>query len=160
MPSPTCQALMLIAHDQLHDADYWRGLVDIRHLLDLREIAQEGVDWPRLADLFPAGSCRRALEVGLLTGSSFAGAEIPAAHSGGRWARLQIGRRRFQARFPALQPLLTLLTIAADPPPVSRSQAKKTSWRGTLQRRWSTYLRPGNPGKSGAKSVREAVDVR
>ena len=151
---------MLIAHDQLHDADYWRGLVDVRHLLDLREIAAEGVDWPMLSTVFSGGSRRRALDVGLLTASSFAGADIPEAYRGGRWAKLQVWRRRLQARVPALQPLLTLLTIAADPPPVSRSARKGGNWRGTLRRRWSTYLRPGNPGKSGAKSVREAVDVR
>lgn len=160
VPSPTCEALMLIAHDQLHDADYWRGLVDVRHLFDLHELATDGIDWPKLSAVFPEGSCRRALEVGLRTVCSFTGAEIPKAYRGGRWAKLQVGRRRLQARVPALQPLLTLLTIAADPPPISRSDEKRAGWRGTLRRRWSTYLRPGNPGKSGARSVREAVDVR
>jgi hypothetical protein len=160
MPSPTCQALILIAHDQLHDADYWRGLVDVRHLLDLREIADEGVDWASLASFFPAGSCRRALEIALLTASSFGGADVPRVYCGGAGAKLQVGRRRLQARFPFLQPLLTLLTIAGDPPPVSRHTEKTAGWSATLQRRWSTYLRPGNPGKSGARVVREAVDVR
>jgi hypothetical protein len=160
VPTPTCEALMLIAHDQLHDADYWRGLVDVRHLLDLQALTEEGIDWPKLSAVFADGTCRRALEVGLRTASSFTGADVPRAYRGGRWAKLQVGRRRLQARFPALQPLLTLLTIAADAPPISRSKEIRAGWRGTLRRRWSTYLRPGNPGKSGARSVREAVDVR
>lgn len=162
MPSTTAEAVMLIAHDQLHDADYWRGLVDVRHLLDLGEIVGEGVNWPALASIFPAGSSRRGMEVGLLTAQAFVGAEIPPAYRGGAWTRVQVGRRRLQARFPALQHLLTLLTIAADPPKLSgppTGAAADKRWRGTLHRRFATYLRPNNPGKiswASASRRREA----
>lgn len=151
MPSPTGEALMLIAHDQLHDADYWRGLVDVRHLLDLKDIIDEGIDWPTIAALFPPGSCRRAMEVALLTARELVGAEIPPEHRGGGWVALQVRRRRIQARFPALQHVLTLLTIAADPPQLSgrpTGKAAEERWRGTLHRRFATYLRGSNPGKS------------
>jgi hypothetical protein len=151
LPSPTCQAMMLIAHDQLHDADYWRGLVDVRHLLDLHELVGEGVDWPLLIDLFPTGVPRRALELGLLTARSFVGSDIPTGCCGASWTRIQLERRRLQARLPFLQQLLTLLTIAADPPQVWRTAQvegrPKPGWRATLYRRLTTYLRPNNPGK-------------
>jgi hypothetical protein len=151
MPSPTGEALMLIAHDQLHDADYWRGLVDVRHLLDLEEIIDEGIDWPALAAVFPTGSCRRAMEVALLTVRELVGADVPPVYRGGAWAGLQVRRRRLQARLPALQHVLTLLTIAADPPRLSgppTGQAVDGRWRGTLHRRFATYLRGSNPGKT------------
>jgi hypothetical protein len=157
MPSPTCQALMLIAHDQLHDGDYWRGLVDVRHLLDLREIIGEGVDWAQLRAFFPPGSCRRALQAGLLSVRSLAGAEVPAAECGGAWARLQLSRSRVQSRFPALRPALTLLAIAADPPMAAGSGSPEhrpgETPRQRLGRRLASYLRPTNPGKiSGSSS--------
>ena len=65
MPSPTCQMLCTIVHDQLHDGDYWRGLLDVRHFVDMHRIAGEGVDWRKLASFFPAGSPRNALFVQL-----------------------------------------------------------------------------------------------
>ena len=150
LPSPTCQALILIAHDQLLDADYWRGLIDVRHLIDLHEIIKEGVDWAALADFFDTGSSRHAFEVGLLTASSLTRAEIPASYRGGRWARVQLARRRLQARIPSLRPLLTLLTITVDPPPTSgpiNAENRSTSWSKKLHRRLG-YLRPLNPGKA------------
>ena len=52
LPNGTCQLLLMIIHDQLNDRDYWRGLIDIRHLIDTYWLVLEGVDWTLLADLF------------------------------------------------------------------------------------------------------------
>lgn len=150
LPSPTCQALMLIAHDQLLDADYWRGLIDVRHLIDLHEILQEGIDWSILAELFDTDSPRHALEVALLTASSLTGAPVPSGYRAGRLARLQLARRRLQARIPALRTLLTLLTIVVDLPRMAgrirrEDRERSTAW-SKFQRRLR-YLRPMNPGK-------------
>jgi hypothetical protein len=147
LPSPTCQLMLNIVHDQFNDADYWRGLIDVRHLMDLPPLASEGLDWNALANFFPPGCCRNALHVQLLTARSLLGVEVPEEHCGGTWARLQLARRRLQARRVFLMPLLTLLTAVIDPAPKSRAATHVASrWR-RLGRTLKRYLRPMNSGK-------------
>lgn len=152
LPSPACQLLLTIVHDQLHDGDYWRGLVDVRHLIDARDLISEGVDWNLLAGFFPGGSPLRALQVQLRTARSLVKVPVPEELCGGNWARLQLLRRKLQTNFQFLRPLLTLLTIALDPPPRSsppegiRKRVTVKSW--SKPRRFiGHYLRPIASGK-------------
>jgi len=148
MPSPTCQMLCTIVHDQLHDGDYWRGLLDVRHFVDMHRIAGEGVDWRKLASFFPAGSPRNALFVQLRSARSLMQIDVPGEYSGGVWSTVQQLRRRIQVRLGFLQPLLTLLTIVLDPPPRSTPPAGRTETaRETARRRFAHYFRPANAGK-------------
>ncbi len=151
VPSPTCQLMLTIVHDQLHDGDYWRGLVDVRHLVDARELIGEGLDWDLLASFFPSGSPLRALEVQLRTARSLAKVPVPEAFCGGSWARLQLLRRRLQMNVQFLRPFLTLMTIALDRPPRSTPRA---GFRRRAVEKWAKprqfirhYLRPIANGK-------------
>lgn len=152
VPSPTCQLLFTIVHDQLHDGDYWRGLIDIRHLIDMKRIAAEGVDWATLAGFFPGGSPKNALFVQLRTARSLMKIDVPQEYCGGAWSALQQIRRRAQAHVTPLRPIFTLLTMAVDPPPRSKSMIPTS--RGTSEtvgetarRRLEHYFGPANPGK-------------
>lgn len=138
LPSPTSQALMLVVHDQLQDRDYWRGLVDLRHLLDLDGLARtpEGMDWPALAAWFPPGYPSRALQTALLTAHRLIGTPVPAPLVSGWRPRLQLARRRLQARRPGLRLPLTLLALALDPPPLDIWARERIQYRsGTRPRR-------------------------
>lgn len=117
LPSPTSQALILILHDQLQERDYWRGLIDLRHLLDLAELARTspGIDWERLAVHFPRGYPRNALDVQLATLELLFGMPVPLPQRP-RWTRLQLRRRILQLRRPHLRPFFTSLTFLLDPP--------------------------------------------
>lgn len=117
LPSPTLQVLILVLHDQLQDRDYWRGLLDLRHLLDIAELARasSGIDWERLAAHFPRGYPRNALDLQLATLELLFGAPVPAPQHP-VWTRLQLRRRIVQLRLPRLRPFLTLLTLLLDPP--------------------------------------------
>ncbi len=152
MPSPTCQLLFTVVHDQLHDGDYWRGLVDMRHLVDIHRIAAQGVNWTDLDGFFPPGSPKNALHVQLRTARSLMKIEVPDEYCGGAWSAAQELRRRVQVHAALLRPLFTLLTLAVDPPPRSNSMLGASATRTEtaqerIRRRLDHYFRGANPGK-------------
>ena len=118
MPSPTLQAAILIAHDQLQERDYWRGLIDLRHLVDLRSIlAQSGpLDGATLSALFESNRARRALLTQLETLRRL----FPSTGAFGveptLWVRTQYNRRLLQIDRDSVAHLLTTLTLLIDPP--------------------------------------------
>lgn len=152
LPRPTCQLLFFILHDQLHDGDYWRGLIDTRHIIDISRVVSEGIDWSTLAGFFPQGSVKNAFHVQLRTAKSLTKIDIPEEYCGRTWARLQLLRRRIQARFPVFRFVFTLATVALDPPQRSGIKARSASAQaeGTwdkFRRRFAHYLRPVTVGK-------------
>jgi hypothetical protein len=115
VPTATYHALILTLHDQFQDADYWLGNVDLRHLIDLRNLAHspEGIDWDLLDSFVPDMLARNALATQLITLFFLLGVNVPARRRMGRVPRLQLRRRLIQARFPLLRHAL-LFFVAFD----------------------------------------------
>jgi hypothetical protein len=153
MPDATCQVFLNVLHDQLNDKDYWCGLIDVRHLLDMhRLIAEEGVQWPRLESFMKDATLRRAFKVQMLTASYFLESPIPESCRNGLWTRLQLLRRRIQSRVPSTRPMFTAVTMALDPPresgPLGETGAREP--KGGLQKlanRARKYFWLSFPGK-------------
>jgi hypothetical protein len=151
-PKPTSQMVLMVLHDQLNDRDYWRGLIDVRHLIDMRSLVREGVDWPLLASFFDRGTPKRAFEVQMLTARSLLKIDIPKTYCGGVWSRFQVFRRRMQTRLPIIRPIFALITMAFDPPRESadRDDPASADRKGALRRlrrRLEKYLWLSQPGK-------------
>ena len=152
VPSPTCQLWLEVLHDQLNDRDYWRGLVDARHLVDVHRLVGEGIDWPLLASFFAPGTPMRAFKLQMLTASRLLNVDIPPQYRDGAWTRLQMLRRRVQLRLPISRSFFTLLTMALEPPRESgrRGTGEKDAGKGALQKiggRLERYLWLSYPGK-------------
>jgi hypothetical protein len=102
VPFPTYQAFILVVHDEFQDADYWTGSIDLRHLLDLYELASsaKGIDWRLLASMSPSRLYRNALETQLLALHALFEVDVPTEFLGRFIPRLQFHRRLIQARLP------------------------------------------------------------
>ena len=135
LPSRELQLAVLIAHDQMQERDYWRGLIDLRHLLDLRTLVLAGgeLDERVLAKFFPDGPHRRALETQLLTLESVFGIATEADLAPGYRARLQVWRRRWQIGRAWALPATTAASLLIDPmrPPAAVLEAGR--WRSVAQ---------------------------
>ncbi|WP_249140963.1 MULTISPECIES: nucleotidyltransferase family protein [Bradyrhizobium] len=111
VPTPTYQALMLIIHDQFQDYGYWLGDIDLRHLVELRDLDRsvQGIDWDELCSHVSGKLMRNAVETHLLVLSELLGVDVPRALCSRTIPRLQFVRRVTQARFPVTRwPLLVM----------------------------------------------------
>jgi hypothetical protein len=102
VPTATYQALTLIIHDQFQDYDYWVGGIDVRHLVELKDLANspEGIDWDQLASFAPSNLARNAVESQLVALAELLGVDVPIRLRSRLIPRLQFRRRLMQARFP------------------------------------------------------------
>jgi hypothetical protein len=113
IPSATYQALILTIHDQFEDHDYWIGNIDMRHLIELRDLAisPEGIDWEMLAALTPSKLARNALETQLVALFCLLGVDVPTRMRSRFVPRLQHRRRLAAARLPLLRQTLLPISI-------------------------------------------------
>ncbi|WP_338244453.1 nucleotidyltransferase family protein [Aurantiacibacter hainanensis] len=127
----SAQAAVLIAHDQIQERDYWCGLIDLRHMLDLHQMTQRHgpLDIEALHRLFPTGASRRALDTQLLTASRLFGMPLPPDWRPRSWARVQAARREWQLARPGAMPLLTAASLVADLPALASPLAALPDWR-------------------------------
>lgn len=114
VPTPTYRALMLIIHDQFQDYGYWLGELDLRHLVELRDLnnSVEGLDWLELASQVSGELMKNAVETQLLALAALLGVEIPRSMRSRLIPRLQFMRQLVQARFPATRvPFLAMAVL-------------------------------------------------
>lgn len=112
--TPTFQAFMLIIHDQFQDHDYWVGEIDVRHLVELRDLANapEAIDWARLISFAPNRLARNAIEKQFVALAELFGVDIPVELRRRFIPRLQFRRLLLQSRFPiARWPLLAVALL-------------------------------------------------
>jgi hypothetical protein len=117
-PDPTLQIFFLVLHDQFHDGDYWRGGLDLRHLMDIAQLCSghPPVDWGLLERLCRTGLVRHALGTQLIAARRFAGAEIPERFMARSWTRVQHWRHMLQFSYPLMTlPLAVVGAISEFP---------------------------------------------
>ena len=116
VPSPTFQILHFVLHDQLHNRDYWKGSIDLRHLCDMANILtlHPPVDWTFLHSLFAKNSSLNALASQLIQANRLLGTTIPRQFSCRFHAQVQYWRILNQIRRPYLRVPFICLTILTD----------------------------------------------
>ncbi|WP_439400782.1 nucleotidyltransferase family protein [Bradyrhizobium sp. DASA03068] len=114
IPKPIFQAVTLIVHDQFQDYGYWLGDLDLRHLVELRDLnaSAEPLDWEKLTSLASSDLMRNAVETQLIALAELLGVDIPHALRSRLIPRLQFMRQVMQARFPATRvPFLAMMVL-------------------------------------------------
>jgi hypothetical protein len=130
-PSPAVQIFFLVLHDQFHDGDYWRGGLDLRHLLDIAQLSasRQSVDWGLLEHLCRTGLVRHALGTQLIAARRFAGAEIPERFMARSWTRVQHWRHMLQFSYPTLTLPLAVIGAISEFPNLIAHRAENRAGR-------------------------------
>ena len=106
VPNPTHQALINIAHAELHDRAYWYGDLPLRSLLDLCAIQNKYgdlVDWDSLETQFTKSGYATAFNYHCLAANRFLGASIPRVGKNFVWAELLVRRAIFFLSRPRIK---------------------------------------------------------
>ncbi|WP_271565292.1 nucleotidyltransferase family protein [Bradyrhizobium sp. CCBAU 11386] len=138
IPTPTYQALILIVHDQFQDHGYWLGDLDLRHLVELRDLNNSvgGLDWKELTSHVSGKLMKNAVETQLLALAELFGVEIPHSLRSRLIPRLQFMRQLMQARFPATRVPFLAMTIL-DLRNYRREAINHTQTSARRRRLWS-----------------------
>lgn len=134
LPTPTYRALMLIIHHQFQDYGYWLGDLDLRHLVELRDLhnSVEGLDWRELTSLVSGELMKNAVETQLFALAELLGVETPHSLRSRLIPRLQFMRQLMQARFPATRlPFLAMMVLDLGN---YRNEAKADTQAAALRR--------------------------
>lgn len=134
LPTPTYRALMLIIHDQFQDYGYWLGDLDLRHLVELRDLnnSVEGLDWRELTSLVSGELMKNAVETQLFALAELLGVGIPRSLRSRLIPRLQFMRQLMQARFPVTRlPFLAMMVLDLGN---YRNEAKADTQAAALRR--------------------------
>jgi len=101
LPAPALQIFFLILHDQFHDGGYWRGGIDLRHLLDIRDLSKDhSVDWLQLMELCRTPLVCNALETQLIAAERLVQACVPRHLTQRLWTRAHHWRHLWQFAHP------------------------------------------------------------
>jgi hypothetical protein len=135
VPTSSYQALILVFHDAFQDYDYWLGTIDLRHLLDLRDLVQlqNGADWNELALLAPSRLAQNALAAHFITLSSLLGVSVDLPFQKRLAPKIQSWRRVLRARRPRLKyPLLVLNLLDYWTYRAEIARTENAEWRPSL----------------------------
>ena len=146
-PEPALQIFFLVLHDQFHDGDYWRGGLDLRHLIDIAQLSSgvPAVDWRLLERLCGTQLVRNALEAQLVAAERLAGARIPVHLARRPWATAHHRRHLWQFAHPRLKVPLAALGLISE-------------WRNLLAHRAEN--RAGRQRVLGAAATQERNTAR
>ena len=100
LPSPTERAIHLIVHDMMHDGLLRRGRLELRHLLDLRDLVAQGVDWKAIGQRLSTRPGAWALQLSVLNLRELLHVEIPDAGHVDRFTRVLYRRQMLKIRRP------------------------------------------------------------
>jgi hypothetical protein len=115
-PESAVQIFFLVLHDQFHDGDYWRGGVDVRHVMDIALLStmSPAVDWKLLERLCGTQLVRNALETQLIAAQRLAGAVIPGHLTQRWWTNAHHRRHLWQFAHPRLMLPLAILGVISE----------------------------------------------
>jgi hypothetical protein len=133
VPDPASQLYLLVLHDQFHDGDYWSGRLNLRHLIDIADLARDpALDWARLDVLVRTAVVCNALDTELLDAGWLAGRRLARAGGGRLWPQLQHRRRLAQVAWPGLMLPLAALTALCEAPNLAAHRREIRSGRRRL----------------------------
>lgn len=115
IPPVTDRMIHLIAHDMINDRHFLRGSIDLRHLLDLRDLIKTGaVDWDALHSRFRLRVLPWAFKLCLVNLRELLRVDIEDAAACGLLSRVLYGRQIFLERNPwcrRIEPVWTIFRL-------------------------------------------------